>query len=184
MALRWGGFGWALFDTVCSPWRQAGGGPAAGHFFLLQLGAPAENVTKKKATAGIAALRVPKCLRRLPGRETNSLRSNMFPDKPRQTPETFGSATCRGTSTSTATSKATAAATSKTASTSKVAAPARSRTESSVAAPATSRTESSVAAPARSRTASKVAAPILQKQPQPHPLSFCVLLTPHPAVST
>ena len=29
----------------------AGGGPAAGYFFLLRLGAPAENATKKKATA-------------------------------------------------------------------------------------------------------------------------------------
>ena len=81
--------GFWVIETVFSPWRQAGGGPAAGHFFLLRQ----EKVTKKKATAGITALRVPKCLRRLPGRKTNSLRSNMFSDKPRQTPETFGSAT-------------------------------------------------------------------------------------------
>ena len=60
-------------EVVCAPWRLVGGGPTAGHFFLLRQ----EKVTKKKATADAAALRVPKFSSRQPGLRTNSLRSNM-----------------------------------------------------------------------------------------------------------
>ncbi|PUA19827.1 hypothetical protein C7W93_08400 [Glaciimonas sp. PCH181] len=71
------GFGSLVIETGFSPLMPAESGPA-------------EKAAKKKATTGIAAFRVPKCLRRLPGRETNSLHSNMFPAYFRVTAKKFG----------------------------------------------------------------------------------------------
>ncbi|MGS0743611.1 hypothetical protein ACVBEF_17560, partial [Glaciimonas sp. GG7] len=66
-------FGSVVSDAFCTPLMLVGDGPTAGHFLLLRQ----KKVTKEKATANAAALRVPKFSYRQPGLMTNSLRSNM-----------------------------------------------------------------------------------------------------------